>query len=116
MHGNQVPNSIGQFGGLPGATVRHRIGRRALGGGGDWEELGPKPGHLPMTSEDVYEVSWQGGGGVGDPLARDPEAVGRDVRERVVSERAAREIYGTVVRGGRVDPDATAALRERMRR
>jgi N-methylhydantoinase B len=69
-----------------------------------------------MTSEDVYEVSWQGGGGVGDPLARDPEAVGRDLREGVVSERAAREVYGTAVGEGGVDREATAALRGRMRR
>jgi N-methylhydantoinase B len=116
MHGNQVPNSIGQFGGLPGATVRHRIGRRAVEGGGDWEELGPKPGHLPMTDADVYEVSWQGGGGIGDPLARDAGAVALDVREGIVSEAAAREIYGTVLAGGRPHGEATAALREGMRR
>src|SRR5207237_857616 len=90
MHGNQVPNSIGQFGGLPGATVSHRIGRGALGGAGSWEELGPKPGRLPMTEADVYEVSWQGGGGVGDPLDRDPDSVARDVREGIVSGPAAR--------------------------
>jgi len=116
MHGNQVPNSIGQFGGLPGATVRHRVGRRALARGGDWEELGPKPGRLPMTDADVYEVSWQGGGGVGDPLERDPGSVARDVREGIVSEHAAREIYGAVVTGGEADLEATTALRDRMRR
>jgi N-methylhydantoinase B len=116
MHGNQVPNSIGQFGGLPGATVRHRIGRRAVGDGGDWEELGPKPGRLPMTDADVYEVSWQGGGGVGDPLDRDPDAVSRDVRDGIVSEEAARAIYGAVVVAGRAEADVTAALRARMRR
>src|SRR5207237_8277171 len=102
MHGNQVPNSIGQFGGLPGATVSHRIGRGALGGGGEWEDLGPKPGRLPMTDADVYEVSWQGGGGVGDPLYRDPDSVARDVVEGIVSEAAAREVYGAVIAAGRL--------------
>ena len=35
-----------------------------------------------------------GGGGWGDPLARDRAAVERDVRDGVVSPRAARDIYG----------------------
>jgi N-methylhydantoinase B len=35
-----------------------------------------------------------GGGGFGDPRRRDREAVARDVRDGVVSEAAAREVYG----------------------
>ncbi|HZU19082.1 MAG TPA: hydantoinase B/oxoprolinase family protein [Candidatus Dormibacteraeota bacterium] len=116
MHGNQVPNSIGLFGGLPGASVSHRIGRGAMAGEGDWEELGPKPGRLPMTADDVYTVSWQGGGGVGDPLERDPDVVARDVGEGVVSEIAARRLYGVVLADGRADHEATTKLRERIRR
>ena len=45
-------------------------------------------------------------------LARDPEAVVRDVRERRVSRAAARDAYGVVLdHEGLVDPTATAQLR-----
>ncbi len=79
-HGLEVPNSMGMFGGWPGATIRQRLGRQVLpdGGypagplpqdpqdiGGQWEEFGPKPGLLPVTREDVFAVLWQGGGGWG---------------------------------------------------
>lgn len=35
-----------------------------------------------------------GGGGIGDPTARDPEAVADDIAEGFVSETAGRETYG----------------------
>jgi N-methylhydantoinase B len=38
-----------------------------------------------------------GGGGYGDPLDRDPEAVLKDVLERWVSPEAARDVYGIVL-------------------
>lgn len=38
-----------------------------------------------------------GGGGWGDPFARDPEAVARDVRNRLVSLEAARLEYGVAI-------------------
>jgi N-methylhydantoinase B len=43
-----------------------------------------------------------GGGGWGDPLAREPEAVARDVRDGYVSIDGARRDYGVVILG---DPD-----------
>jgi N-methylhydantoinase B len=66
-----------------------------------------------------------GGGGYGDPLEREPEAVLGDVLERWVTPRAAREVYGVVLaeRGGErggvasytIDPPATEALRMELR-
>ena len=58
-------------------------------------------------------VSSPGGGGFGSPLARDPERVLRDVRDGVVSAKAAREHYGVVLAPGgrRVDAQATARRR-----
>ena len=45
-----------------------------------------------------------GGGGYGDPLERDPEAVRADVREGFVSAERAREGYGVVLgAAGEVD-------------
>ncbi|MHB8531233.1 MAG: hydantoinase B/oxoprolinase family protein [Solirubrobacteraceae bacterium] len=60
-----------------------------------------------------------GGGGYGDPLGRDTEAVVHDVHERWVSPRAAREVYGVVLceqAPGRlaVDYEATRELRESL--
>jgi N-methylhydantoinase B len=66
-----------------------------------------------------------GGGGYGDPLERDPEAVLRDVLERWVTPRAAREVFGVVLaeQGGAdggvtsytIEPAATGALRAELR-
>ncbi|MFA4927389.1 MAG: hydantoinase B/oxoprolinase family protein [Patulibacter sp.] len=58
-----------------------------------------------------------GGGGYGDPLARDPTAVLHDVREGWVSARAADEIYGVVLTGDRTTADLTidVAATERRR-
>jgi N-methylhydantoinase B len=66
--------------------------------------------------EDVLYWRWDGGGGYGDPLERDPEAVVADIRNGVVSERAARETYGVVLGRGGLDREKTAALRADMRR
>ena len=125
-HGLEVPNSVGLAGGAPGSQVRQRFGRGALPQGeyrapadgadpaelgGSWEELGPKPGLMPMTNEDVVALVWQGGGGFGDPLDREPEAVLEDVRAGIVTAAAAAEIYGVV--GD--DPEATRRRRAELR-
>jgi N-methylhydantoinase B len=54
-----------------------------------------------------------GGGGMGNPKARDPSRVARDVRDGLVSVGAARRDYMVIVSaGGTVDAEATRALRE----
>jgi N-methylhydantoinase B len=57
-----------------------------------------------------------GGGGWGDPLQRDPEAVRRDVRNEIVSVAAARDVYGVVLDAATlaVDAAATAARRREL--
>ncbi|MFF0712294.1 hydantoinase B/oxoprolinase family protein [Streptomyces bauhiniae] len=67
----------------------------------------------------VLRCLTNGGGGWGDPLTRDPEAVLRDVRNEYVSVEGAARDYGVVVVGDphhdpeglRIDADATARLR-----
>jgi N-methylhydantoinase B len=128
-HGIEVPNSIGQFGGLPGACGRNFLGRN-LGDAAFMaasasrlpdlercgiEDLGPKPGHLAIGSGDVIGYCFQGGGGYGDPLRRDPHRVAEDVRVGLVSEVAAARDYGVVFTGGALDVDATAARRRAIR-
>jgi len=118
-HGVEVPNSYGLAGGWPGATIRQTMGRGAAAqgrrvAGGRWEVFGPKPGLMTMTNQDVFEVSWQGGGGYGDPLDREPSVVAADVRDGALTAESAAETYGVVLRDG-LELDATQDKREAMR-
>jgi N-methylhydantoinase B len=120
-HGAEVPNAVGLDGGWPGSTVRQRYGRDVvqsgvLTGKGTWQELGPKPGHMDMTCRDVFEVTWQGGGGIGDPLRRDVRRVMDDLRCGIISESAATSVYGLVLQTHRtLDEQATEDRRRAMR-
>lgn len=61
---------------------------------------------------ETLSVRTGGGGGFGDPLERDPEAVLADVRDGYVSREAARKEYGVVVTvDNEIDWDATKARR-----
>ena len=130
-HGLEVPNSIGILGGYPGSCVRQRIvrasdlarhhkeGRLPMEVSelkGELEEMGPKPGLIDLHPGDVFETSWQGGGGLGDPLDRDPALVAADCDAGHHSRRFAEHIFGVVLSPeGRVDERATIARREAMR-
>jgi N-methylhydantoinase B len=125
--GVEFPMSHGLAGGYPGSPGRYVICRGAHETGGDaatpaaLSEIGGAHdvvsfGVYHVRSEDVFYVRWNGGGGVGDPLARDPDAVARDVGEGVVSPVAARELYGVnLAPDGGVDVDATRQRRSEMR-
>jgi N-methylhydantoinase B len=117
-HGVEVPNGHGLAGGFPGATIRQTWGKGAAQDGrlrhGEWTVFPPKPGLMLMTDRDVFAVSWQGGGGYGDPLEREAEAVMRDVTAGAVSVEAAGTIYGVICRDD-LDRAATEKRREAMR-
>ncbi len=126
-HGAEVPNSVGLFGGLPGATVSQRLARGLADDAAvltaelredsvPWQELGPKPGEILMQPGDFFSVSWHGGGGWGDPLLRDPADVALDVRNGVTSIDYAESVYGVRLADGEVDVDATGQLRDGIRR
>jgi N-methylhydantoinase B len=72
----------------------------------------------PLQAGDVFRLDTPGGGGYGDPLARDPERVLRDVCEGDVSVAAAAERYGVVIGDAAgvlaVDQAGTTARRARM--
>lgn len=125
--GSVTPNAVGVAGGLPGATVRYlrfddagRDGRLLLAG-----DLAGIPGRrhaqeinsskVPFRTGTVEYHNWQGGGGAGDPLDRDPERVRADVDRALVSSAAAMDIYGVVLDGGAVDHPRTAAHRTQLR-
>jgi N-methylhydantoinase B len=72
-----------------------------------------------VTAGELIRIRTTGGGGWGDPIAREVGAVVRDVRWGKVSMRGAREDYGVVVTydGADVSADdaATASLRAEIR-
>ncbi|MER7370799.1 hydantoinase B/oxoprolinase family protein [Nonomuraea wenchangensis] len=101
----------GVNGGEPGARGRKWIERA----GGGTEILPSKVHDVEVRPGDLLHFVTWGGGGWGDPLARDPGLVGLEVRRGLVTAEGARR-YGVVCAGdGAVDEAATAALRERLR-
>ncbi len=70
-----------------------------------------------LQAGDVFHHRMPGGGGWGDPLDRDPDAVARDVVDGKVTAAAARDVYGVEIDdSGCVDSAATAARRAARRR
>jgi N-methylhydantoinase B len=59
-------------------------------------------------------ASSPGGGGFGHPMQRDPAAVLRDVRDGVVSARAAFELYGVVLVDGETEVNSAATAARRV--
>ena len=127
--GKAVAQNAGLCGGHPGNTGLDVIARNSR-----IKELlaaGQLPSTLPEISDtlepgqnyatsylapgEVFAMTWQGGGGYGDPLTREPDAVARDVREQKVTAEAARAVYGVIVEDGAVNPAATTAERDQHR-
>lgn len=128
--GKALPQATGISGGYPAGTqhdvlVRGAGAKAMLAAGripASLDELGGEADvlqqHLEtrLDADDVYFTHWQGGGGYGDPLLRNPVLVARDVATRKVSVRAAAEVYGVVLAtDGTVDAAATEAKRTRVR-
>ena len=129
--GKTVSQNVGLAGGYPGSSqvdiaVRSsNIGELFSKGiipssleevDGDLQILACEDEAL-LSPGDLHYMSWQSGGGYGDPLLRDPKSVAYDVAELRVSPESARNIYGVVLQepGFEVDADATEQLRSEMR-
>lgn len=122
--GARHPMSDGLAGGLPGAPnsyvwVKSGETNQPFDGGGT---LGDLPGEqepvswgvFPLMGGDALYVRWNGGGGYGDPLEREPQRVAEDVAQGTVSAESARLVYGVVLApGGEASIDETAAVRGR---
>jgi N-methylhydantoinase B len=131
VFGAAMPTSAGIAGGYPSNAVRYEMIRGSDVGDwldddrippekdaldGDVEVMPPKY-QTQQASDDVYYCLWQGGGGFGDPIDREPGRVADDVRNDYVSQEVARETYGVVLDDdGSVDADATEDRREEIRR
>ena len=76
---------------------------------------------VPMEAGERIVYDYGGGGGWGDPLARDPAAVLDDVLDEYVSVEGAERDYGVVLSVSleeltlEVDAEATARLRAERR-
>ena len=126
--GAEMPNAIGLGGGFPGAAIRVArvsatdIGERLASGNhlperleeieGDLEILCCKHEHSVIGNGDVWYHSWQGGGGYGDPLGRDPESVAEDVARGAVSPSTGADIYGVILTASG-EPNLAATDRQR---
>lgn len=98
----------GRAGGAAGEAGFWQVERA----GGHVDALAHRQSHIPLHAGDVFRIGTSGGGGLGDPFARDTGAVAADVRARRVSVSAAASAYGVVVdEDGTVDETATAARR-----
>jgi N-methylhydantoinase B len=69
-------------------------------------------GRQTVAANDVIRLELPGGGGHGDPGARDPDQVAADVADGLISRETAERDYGVALdKGGRVELEATAVLR-----
>jgi N-methylhydantoinase B len=101
----------GLWGGKPGESGGYYL-RRA----GESEYYAMHGSHRPVPKDCDVIVRTGGGGGWGDPLARDPEQVRWDVLEELVSPEAARRDYGVVLRADlSLDDAATRSLRQGLK-
>lgn len=94
----------GRRGGKNGATGRvyQSSGREMRG-----------KGRQPVPAGERVVLEMPGGGGLGDPLSREPERVAEDVRTGLVSRESALADYGVVIRDdGSVDETRTRAARQ----
>jgi N-methylhydantoinase B len=125
--GTKFPQSEGLGGGFPGGVndyiwvhgpkEAHNVNRFASdldGIVGDKQSI--SWGVFPLMGNDALYVRWNGGGGIGDPLDREPDQVLADVTSGVVSAGAAERVFGVVIARGAVDTEATARARTELRR
>jgi N-methylhydantoinase B len=104
-----APN--GAAGGGPGRTGDLTVNP----GTAEENHLPTRYADYPLKEGDIFRLETPGGGGLGDPLERDPAKVLGDVAQGYVSPQRAERDYGVmVVKQGRtweIDETATARLR-----
>jgi N-methylhydantoinase B len=127
--GQAFPTAFGVDGGYPANTAMYKMMRGA--DVDEWFARGEIPTdisllrgeleYLPAKFEtqempqDVFEHTWSGGGGYGDPLDRQPEKVLTDVLNDAVSVQAAEAFYGVVIKDRAIDKGATGRKRAQIR-
>jgi N-methylhydantoinase B len=103
----------GMAGGFPGATTSFVVHRAD----GSTESVDGHAMDVVVRRDDTFEFLCASGGGWGDPLGRDPNAVADDVALGRVTSTEAQDVYGVVLdRQGRPRVPETAARRAEIRR
>lgn len=133
---SRLPEGVGLFGGNPTGIGGIRAVYQTAGAS-VMERLAS--GQYPIQSDQIESDNWgtvahpaeikgrvnlpeftivadfvAGGGGYGDPLEREPDAVAKDVRRGIVSPWVAAEIYGVVLKQTSLAPDSVATLKRRQ--
>ena len=105
-------------GGLP--SIPHGVWLTRAGS--EPKYMGAIFSNVPVGEGDHFTRPSAGGGGLGDPLERDPKAVLEDVIDEYVSVARARRDYGVVVKEidreldlFEIDTEATTTERQRIR-
>jgi N-methylhydantoinase B len=131
-----LPEGVGLFGGNPAGIGGIRAVYQTAGAS-LLERL--KSGQYPIKPDEIESGNWgtvahpaeikgrvnlpeftivadfvAGGGGYGDPVEREPDAVAKDVRRGIVSPRIAAEIYGVVLNQISLASDSAATLKRRQ--
>ena len=99
--------------GVNGGETGTRSSKRLVRADGSEEWLPAKAESVRVKAGDLLYFNTWGGGGWGDPYARDPQLVLADVRRGLVSRQGARR-YGLVLAGDAVDAEATERLRAEL--
>ena len=99
--------------GVNGGETGMRSSKRLVRAAGGEEWLPAKVEGIKVKAGDLLYFNTWGGGGWGDPYARDPALVLADVRRRLASVQGARR-YGVVISGNAVDAQATKKLRAEL--
>jgi len=82
------------------------------------QEMPPQSPSAPHPDGSIWAVDGEvAGGGIGDPLERDPKLVKIDLEDGYISERTAFEVYNVVLhpKTGEIDYEATKAARNKVR-
>ncbi|MBF6570612.1 MAG: hydantoinase B/oxoprolinase family protein [Candidatus Binataceae bacterium] len=109
--GKAVNMNVGLHGGYPGNSqvditlrdsnlpelIRRGIIPASLDEISGQREIQPSEKESYLNPTDVHYLYWQGAGGYGDPILRDPAMVRRDLIELRISTEAAHAIYGVVL-------------------
>lgn len=82
---------------------------------GTHEQIRSKVGRLDIHEGDVLYFRGGGGGGVGDPLLREPALVASDVQVGQITLKHAEQVYGVIIADGRAEEGETAARRDEIR-
>jgi N-methylhydantoinase B len=102
---------VGTAGGQPGGTSRFALHRAD----GTVEPLPGKSSGVSVGADEALEFRLGSGGGHGDPLERDPDAVARDVRHGRLTAGEAASVYGVVLDAGLADAARSHQRRQDIR-